>query len=72
MCNIASLYNESNTFNNITKFQQQKIFEIKKRHQLVFVSNKNICKRINIYYFDFNTENIWQKLNPKVYLVDLL
>lgn len=72
MCNIASLYNESNTFNNITKFQQQKIFEIKKKNQLVFVSNKNICKRINIYYFDFNTENISQKLNPKVYLVDLL
>lgn len=58
MCNIASLYNESNTFNNNTKFQQQKIFEIKKKNQLVFVSNKNICKRINIYYFDFNTENI--------------
>lgn len=72
MCNIASLYNESNTSNNITKFQQQKIFEIKKKNQLVFVSNKNICKRINIYYFDFNTENISQKLNPKVYLVDLL
>lgn len=58
MCNIASLYNESNTFNNITKFQQQKIFEIKKDTKLFFVSNKNICKRINIYYFDFNTENI--------------
>lgn len=58
MCNIASLYNESNTFNNITKFQQQKIFEIKKDTNLFFVSNKNICKRINIYYFDFNTENI--------------
>lgn len=72
MCNIASLYNESNTFNNITKFQQQQIFEIKKDTTLFFVSNKNICKRINIYYFDFNTENIWQKLNPKVYLVDLL
>lgn len=53
MCNIASLYNESNTFNNITKFQQQKIFEIKKDTNLFFVSNKNICKRINIYYFDF-------------------
>lgn len=72
MCNIASLYNQSNTFNNITKFQQQKIFEIKKDTNLFFVSNKNICKRINIYYFDFNTENISQKLNPKVYLVDLL
>lgn len=72
MCNIASLYNESNTFNNNTKFQQQKIFEIKKDTNLFFVSNKNICKRINIYYFDFNTENIWQKLNSKVYLVDLL
>lgn len=59
MCNIASLYNESNTFNNITKFQQQKIFEIKKKTPpCFFVSNKNICKRINIYYFDFNTENI--------------
>lgn len=34
MCNIASLYNESNTFNNITKFQQQKIFEIKKKNNL--------------------------------------
>lgn len=58
MCNIASLYNESNTFNNNTKFQQQKIFKIKKDTNLFFVSNKNICKRINIYYFDFNTENI--------------
>lgn len=37
MCNIASLYNESNTFNNITKFQQQKIFEIKKKTPTCFL-----------------------------------